>query len=209
MLRSRAVRFAFAVLLLIGSGCGTGAAATYRDYPPRGYWRAVRLYNRGKCDEYIARVAANSENWNLSHFEVSQLNLWSAECFARSGRTKEAINLWKLVVAREPESGIADEARARIAGHTWKQAKVVSIGKVRYPAEAKRYLGGFVVVVLTVQIDGTPSDVRVVDASPRGVFDQTAIGLVQGAKFEPAKQDDVPVVSHFDFIIRFRLERGG
>jgi protein TonB len=64
--------------------------------------------------------------------------------------------------------------------------RLISQPPLRYPPQAlRRGTEGFVQVSFTIAPDGSTSDVRVIRASPRGLFDNEAIRVVSGLKFQP------------------------
>ncbi len=59
-------------------------------------------------------------------------------------------------------------------------------GTQEYPARARREgIEGYVLLSILVRGDGTVGDVKVLDASPRGVFEQAARDYVRGFSFQP------------------------
>ena len=63
-----------------------------------------------------------------------------------------------------------------------------------YPAEADRSkLSGTVRLQLKVEADGRVSDVEVVNSTPPGAFDESAIQAFRDARFEPAQKTGRPV----------------
>ena len=63
-----------------------------------------------------------------------------------------------------------------------------------YPAEAdRRKLSGTVRLQLKVEADGRVSDVEVVNSTPTGAFDESAIQAFRTARFEPAQKAGRPV----------------
>jgi protein TonB len=63
-----------------------------------------------------------------------------------------------------------------------------------YPAEADRNkLSGTVRLQLKVEADGRVSDVAVVNSTPPGAFDESAIQAFRAARFEPAQKAGRPV----------------
>lgn len=63
-----------------------------------------------------------------------------------------------------------------------------------YPEEAARqYIGGKVVLRVTVDADGSVADVQVEESTPAGVFDAPAIEAARQWKFEPATRNGSPV----------------
>jgi protein TonB len=67
-------------------------------------------------------------------------------------------------------------------------------GRPTYPEGAKaRGVEGWVEVEYTVTAEGTVDDVRVVDASPAGVFDAAALAAVRTWRYRPLREDGRPV----------------
>lgn len=64
--------------------------------------------------------------------------------------------------------------------------RVISQPELRYPTQAlRRQTEGFVVVSFTINPDGSTSNVEVVRALPRGLFEREAARIVAGLKFQP------------------------
>lgn len=78
-----------------------------------------------------------------------------------------------------------------------------------YPRRAaERGIEGWVVVELTVTAAGTTTDIRVVDAEPKGIFDQAAIKAAEKFKYKPRMVDGVGVpVSGVLYKFTFELEK--
>jgi len=78
-----------------------------------------------------------------------------------------------------------------------------------YPRRAaERGIEGWVVVELTVTAAGTTTDIRVVDADPKGIFDQAAIKAAEKFKYKPRMVDGVGVpVSGVLYKFTFELEK--
>lgn len=63
-----------------------------------------------------------------------------------------------------------------------------------YPPRAQsRGLQGWVVVQFTITPAGTVKDAKVVDADPKGVFDEAAVNAVSRWKYTPKVEEGVPV----------------
>jgi protein TonB len=76
----------------------------------------------------------------------------------------------------------------------------------RYPTAAVRARQkGWVMVAFTVDKDGKTSNVRVVDAEPRRIFDRAAVDAVEQYQFTPAMKNGVPVASPMQRRIEFEL----
>ena len=97
----------------------------------------------------------------------------------------------------------ADSGNA--AGQTTGAVLLKAVG-ARYPTAAMRARQqGWVVVSFTVDADGGTSDVKVVDAQPRRVFDRAAMDAVERYRFTPAMKDGVAVSSTKQQRIEFKL----
>lgn len=75
-----------------------------------------------------------------------------------------------------------------------------------YPFTARRRgVEGRVVLKFIVKADGSVGTIEVVEASPRGVFEQAAVEAVKQWKFNPASKDGEPVNCWIIQPIRFKL----
>jgi TonB family protein len=74
-----------------------------------------------------------------------------------------------------------------------------------YPAEAlTRHQGGTVIVSFMVDVNGIVHDVHVVESTPAGVFDASALAAVKSWVYKPpALEDGKPVAAHAQVKIRF------
>jgi protein TonB len=82
-------------------------------------------------------------------------------------------------------------------------AKVLQAALPSYPLQAARnQISGYAVVEFTVSASGTIENPRVVESSPRHVFDNAAIEAVKRSKFDPALKDGQPVSS----VLRRRID---
>jgi protein TonB len=82
-------------------------------------------------------------------------------------------------------------------------AQVVSVASPEYPVAAVRNgQSGYAVVEFTVTASGEVSNVHVVDAQPRRVFDHAAITAIKQSKFESAMKDGQAV----DAVLRRRID---
>jgi periplasmic protein TonB len=97
----------------------------------------------------------------------------------------------------------ADSGNA--GGQTTGAVLLKAVG-ARYPTVAMRARQeGWVVVSFTVDPDGGTSDIKVVDAQPRRVFDRAAMDAVGRYRFTPAMKDGVAVTSTKQQRIEFKL----
>jgi protein TonB len=77
-----------------------------------------------------------------------------------------------------------------------------------FPSKAlSQRLSGSVTVEYTVDTNGEPRDVRVVEATPPGVFDKAAIAAVKRWKYEPVIANGAPVEVPVRTSIRFELPK--
>jgi protein TonB len=82
----------------------------------------------------------------------------------------------------------------------------ISVIRPRYPTNALRNSQeGWVDVQYTVNVDGSVSNISVVSAEPRHVFDSAAVDALRRAKFSPALRDGSAVVSQQQKRIEFKL----
>ncbi|QWT18685.1 energy transducer TonB [Bacillus sp. NP157] len=78
----------------------------------------------------------------------------------------------------------------------------------RYPTAAMRAnQEGWVDVELTVGADGSVSNVNVVDAQPKHVFDRSAIDAVSRWEFKPAMRNGEPMITTLRRRLQFNLGR--
>lgn len=107
--------------------------------------------------------------------------------------------------ATQPGSNAGAETAAAPSGPT-ADAVLVKAAAPHYPPAAVRARQqGWVVVSFTVGADGKTSDVKVVDAQPRRIFDRAAIEAVEHYEFKPAVRDGVPVASARQQRIEFKF----
>ncbi|GLQ95685.1 energy transducer TonB [Dyella mobilis] len=109
--------------------------------------------------------------------------------------------------AKERATATADTGAgtASAGGETRDPMPIASI-RPRYPTSALRNgQEGWVDVQYTVNADGSVSNVSVVQAEPRHVFDSAAIEALRRAKFSPAMRDGVAVAAQQQKKIEFKL----
>ena len=104
-------------------------------------------------------------------------------------------------------------ARAAQAAGVSTQSLAASLKRTRYqppefPSKAlSQHLSGAVTVEYTVDANGEPRDVRVVEATPPGVFDKSAIAAVKRWKYDPVIANGAPVEVPVRTSIRFELPK--
>ena len=100
---------------------------------------------------------------------------------------------------------VASDNGASAGGETRDPIPVSTI-RPRYPATALRNSQeGWVDVQYMVNVDGSVSNITVVSAEPRHVFDNAAIDALRRAKFSPAMRDGTAVASQQQKRIEFKL----
>jgi protein TonB len=81
-------------------------------------------------------------------------------------------------------------------------------GNLEYPKDAqKRGLEGYVLLNLFVREDGSVGGVKVLDAKPSGVFEQSAKDFVREWAFTPGTYDGAPVGAWVKQKIVFQLQK--
>ncbi|MFP5403979.1 MAG: TonB family protein [Gammaproteobacteria bacterium] len=76
-----------------------------------------------------------------------------------------------------------------------------------YPADADRQrLSGTVRLQLKLEADGRVADASVVEASPPGVFDESALRAFRAAHFAPARKDGRPVRAQILIEVSYDIE---
>jgi periplasmic protein TonB len=74
------------------------------------------------------------------------------------------------------------------------------------PAKARqRGVGGFVVVRMMIGKDGSVQEVKVLQASPPGIFEDKVLEVIPTWRFTPATYKGQPVVMRVDQTIRFEI----
>jgi TonB family protein len=107
----------------------------------------------------------------------------------------------------------AGAARAAQAAGVNPASLAASLKRTRYtppefPSKAlSQHLSGAVTVEYTVDTTGDPRDVRVVEATPPGVFDKSAVAAVKRWHYEPVMANGVPVEVPVRTSIRFELPK--
>jgi TonB family protein len=117
-----------------------------------------------------------------------------------------------LAAQSAPKNPAAAGRSAQAAGVN-PASLAASLKRVRYtapefPSKAlSQRLSGSVTVEYTVDASGEPRDVRVVEATPPGVFDKAAISAVKRWKYDPVIANGAPVEVPVRTSIRFELPK--
>jgi periplasmic protein TonB len=100
----------------------------------------------------------------------------------------------------------ASEGASAGTGGQSSEAVLLKAAAPNYPRPAlQAQQTGWVVVAFTIDVDGRPRDVKVVDSQPRIVFDHAAVDAVNRYRFTPAMKDGVAVSSTRQQKIEFNL----
>jgi len=76
-----------------------------------------------------------------------------------------------------------------------------------YPPEAdRRRLSGTVRLQIKIEADGRISDIEVVESSPPGVFDESALAAFRAARFSPAQKNGLPVRARVLIEVKYDFE---
>jgi len=107
----------------------------------------------------------------------------------------------------ETDTSAAVALLAAEAGVQQRDLEPVATPGPAYPPDAFRQgVGGWVEVEYTVTEQGSTTDVAVVAAEPRGVFDAAAIAAVAGWKYRPRVVNGRPVPQRTSATLRFSVE---
>ncbi|MGR6873920.1 energy transducer TonB [Pseudomonas sp. HK3] len=97
-----------------------------------------------------------------------------------------------------------------LSGYGFGDSDVIPLVQVepKYPSQAlSRKIEGYVVVRLQVTKEGTVSDVEVIDAKPKGIFEREAIRAAWRYKFKPKLVNGKPVEQVATLPFEFNLEK--
>ena len=102
-------------------------------------------------------------------------------------------------------SGAAAGAGATTGNET-RPVRPVRMDAPQYPRDAlRRGEEGHVIVEFTINAQGTTEDITIVEAEPRGSFDNEARRAVSRWTFEPALQDGRPIAQRIRHTLEFNL----
>ncbi|MGJ0430205.1 TonB family protein [Methylobacter sp.] len=116
---------------------------------------------------------------------------------------------WNL--KKTPEAGEGQDVPGETGGGGGSGGRnLVVLHRVppRYPSRAEaRGIEGWVRLEITVSPTGTVRDARVVDASPKGIFDRAALEAVRQWRFKPAFREGRAAEQQAEQTVRFRLKK--
>jgi protein TonB len=123
-------------------------------------------------------------SFNLPRFEASDLGNVGGDMLAAGAAknmvmSEEAVDK-KPVPRKQPSPSFPDKAR-------------------------QRGIEGYVKLNLFITTDGTVEKVRVLEAEPQGIFEESALLAAQSWEFEPAEYNGAPVTGWFKKTVSFKL----
>ena len=68
-------------------------------------------------------------------------------------------------------------------------------------ADVPPHFEQYVVVEVTIDVDGRVADARVVAGQVDSTIQQTLLSAIRGFKYNPAKRDGTPIASQLDLVI--------
>ena len=150
----------------------------------------------------LAAQRAAAEKENAAKAAAAQQAQLAAEQQARA----------RQPVASQPRQAAAPtQAAATTAAAAASEtidAVLLKSANPNYPTAALRAgQSGWVMVGFTVAPDGRTTDIRVVEAQPRHVFDRAAVDAVSRYRFKPAMRDGVAVATNKQQKIEFSTGR--
>ena len=116
-------------------------------------------------------------------------------------------------IQNAPKAGSSSAARSAAAAGVNTAALAASLHRTRYvppefPSKAlSQRVNGAVTVEYTVDTNGDPRDVRVIEATPPGVFDKAAVTAVKRWHYDPVIANGGPVEVPVRTSIRFELPK--
>ncbi|MEW9625017.1 energy transducer TonB [Rhodanobacter geophilus] len=154
-----------------------------------------------KAAQLAAEKAAAEKQEAAKQAEQQQ-----AQLAAEQAKTKQQRIEQQQQKAAAPEQAPAAQVAAASAQTV--DAVLLKAVNPNYPTAALRSgQSGWVVVGFTITPEGRTSDVHVVDAQPRHVFDRAAMEAVGRYRFKPAMRDGVAVASTKQQKIEFSTGR--
>jgi TonB family protein len=137
----------------------------------------------------------------LARADLEGSERWVAEAEAIGFSATETTNAKRDIATQRAREDRANEVApvSRLA--------LLRMVEPEYPAEAQsRGQAGWVDLEFTLTTRGTVGEVRVIDASPAGVFDKAATEALARWRFKPVERDGVAVTQRAKLRIRFDLK---
>ena len=156
----------------------------------------AKLLDRARQSEIAGKPA-------LADPDLLQAKRWGAD-------PKDILAVQQTVPMPKPTTSGSGRGAAAASGLTPSQL-AQNLKRIKYlppefPAKAlSQRVSGSVTIEYIVDTNGDPRDVRVVEATPPGVFDHAAINAVKHWHYEPVVANGVPVEVPVRTAIRFEL----
>ena len=157
---------------------------------------ATKLLDRARTAEMGGKPA-------LADPDLAQAKRWGAD-------PKDILAVQQTVPAPKPTTSSPTRSASSAAGLTPAQL-AANLKRLKYvapefPSKAlAQRVSGTVTIEYIVDTNGDPRDVRVVEATPPGVFDHAAITAVKHWHYEPVVANGAPVEVPVRTAIRFEL----
>ena len=156
----------------------------------------TKLLDRARQSELAGKPA-------LADPDLLQAKRWGAD-------PKDILNVQGTAPMPKPSTASAGRSASAAAGLTPSQLaqnlKRTKYVPPEFPAKAlSQRVSGSVTIEYIVDTNGDPRDVRVVEATPPGVFDHAAINAVKHWHYDPVVANGVPVEVPVRTAIRFEL----
>jgi len=144
-----------------------------------------------------ARASAQAGKATSVEADLTQAKRWGAD-------PKDILAVQQIQNAPKGSAGSRSSTAGASAAALAGALKRVRYVAPDYPSTAlAQRMGGSVTVECTVDVHGDTRDVRVIDATPPGVFDRAAISAVKRWHYEPVVQNGTPVEIPVRTTIRF------
>jgi protein TonB len=159
---------------------------------------AAKLVDRARAAAQTGKAGTQVEN------DLAQAKRWGAD-------PKDVAAVQQI--ANAPKSASSAAARSAAAAGLSPASLASSLKRTRYvppefPAKAlSQHMSGAVTVEYTVDVNGDPRDVRVIEATPPGVFDHAAIAAVKRWHYDPLVANGAAIEVPVRTSIRFELPK--
>jgi protein TonB len=179
-----------------------GTDPSNQSINPLSHDLANRLIDRARVSASAGKSGATVDA------DLTQAKRWGAD-------PKDVLAVQAIQNAPKPQQSVANRAAAAAAAATGVNpaSLAASLKRTRYvgpeyPSKAlSQHLNGAVTVEYTVDTNGDPRDVRVIEATPPGVFDHAAVAAVKRWHYDPVIANGAPVEVPVRTSIRFELPK--
>jgi TonB family protein len=162
---------------------------------------AAKLVERARAAAQTGKAGTQVDN------DLAQAKRWGAD-------PKDVGAVQQIASAPKSSSSVAARSAAAAAAAGVNPASLAaSVHRTHYvapefPSKAlSQHVSGAVTVEYTVDVNGDPRDVRVIEATPPGVFDHAAIAAVKRWHYDPLIVNGAAVEVPIRMAIRFELPK--